>query len=294
MKLNGRQQLTCLLVLLAVAAVASAAPLSREQREASVAYVLSLRNPDGGFRGTTAPGPSQLGITNASLRSVKYFGGKLTDRNVTLKFVLACYNPAAGSFADTPGGTPDVRSTAMGLMALAELQAPLPEGGQRIVSYFDQTVTALPDIYIAAAALHSAGLKAPRASRWLQAYEATRNASDTYGSGGMDTVRAVNTVLRLGGAMKERQAVIRDLRSLQRPDGGFSAMGGNSDLGATYPVMRACYMLKEKPDMAGVSRFVASCRNADGGYSPRPGQPSTANATYHAAIVLHWVEEMGR
>jgi hypothetical protein len=182
----------------------------------------------------------------------------------------------------------------MGLMALAELKAPLPQGGKRIVSYFDQHAMALPDIYIAAAALHSAGLKAPSASRWVQAYEATRNASDTYGSGGMDTVRAVNTLLWLGGSMKERQAVIRDLRSLQRPDGGFSAMGENSDLGATYPVMRACTMLKEKPDLAGVSRFVASCRNTDGGYGPRPGAPSTANATYHAAIVLHWVEEMGR
>jgi hypothetical protein len=292
MKPINRLQGICFLTILALAAGASAAPLSREQSEASIAFVQSLQNPDGGFRGTTAPGKSQLGATNASLRSLKYFGGRLRDRSATLKFVLDCYDPAAGSFADTPGGTPDVRSTSMGVMALAELSAPLPEGGERIVHYFEQNAMALPDVYMAAAALHSAGLKAQGTARWLSAYEATRNATDTYGSGGVDTARAVNTIVRLGGPIKERAAVVRDLRALQRPDGGFSAAGGSSDLGTTYPVMRAFYLLKEKPDLAGVRRFVASCRNADGGYGTRPGEPSTANATYHAAIVLHWVDEM--
>jgi hypothetical protein len=289
-----RQLRLCLLAALALGAVAQSAPLSPEQREASVAYVLSLQNPDGGFRGTAAPGPSQLSATTMSLRSLQYFGGKSKNREATLEFAMSCYDPAAGTLADTPGGTPNVRSTAIGLMALADLGAALPEGGKRIVAYFDQNAKALPDIYMAVAALDAAGLKAPAAARWISAYEATRNAKDTYGSGGVDTARAVNTVVRLGGPIKEREAVVRDLKALQRPDGGFSAAGANSDLGTTYPVMRAFSLLKEKPDLPGVVRFVASCRNTDGGYGPRPGEPSTAAATYHAAIVLHWVDEMSR
>ena len=110
----------------------------------------------------------------------------------------------------------------------------------------------------------------------------------------MDTARAVNTIVRLGGTIPEREAVIGDLKALQRPDGGFSAMGETGDLPATYPVMRAFDLLKAKPDLAGVTRFVASCRNTDGGYGPRPGQPSTASTTYFAAIVLPWVDVMSR
>jgi prenyltransferase beta subunit len=289
-----RRLLACLLVSLTLAAAASAATLSREQREASIAYVLSLQNPDGGFRATAAPGKSQLAATTACLRSLKYFGGKLPDRDATLKFVRNCHDPAAGSFADMPGGTPDVRSTAMGLMALAELRAPLPDGGQRIVTYFDQNAKALPEIYIAVAALDSARLKAPTAERWVAAYEATRTASGTYGAGGMESARVVNTLVRLGSPVKEREAVVRDVKALQRPDGGFAAAEGPADLGASYTVMRALVLLKEKPDLAGVTQFVARCRNADGGYGARPGEPSTAAATYQAGIVLYWVEAMSR
>ena len=51
-------------------------------------------------------------------------------------------------------------------------------------------------------------------------------------------------------------------------------------------------MLKRKPDLAKLREFIARSRNADGGYGPRPNAPSTASATYQAAIVLHWADEL--
>jgi hypothetical protein len=56
--------------------------------------------------------------------------------------------------------------------------------------------------------------------------------------------------------------------------------------------MRAFHMLKEKPDVVTLTRFIASCRNADGSYSVAPGQNGNVSATYFAGIILHWLEGM--
>jgi hypothetical protein len=57
-------------------------------------------------------------------------------------------------------------------------------------------------------------------------------------------------------------------------------------------VMRALFMLKQRPDLEKLTTFIANCRNADGGYGISPGQPSAGPPTYYASIVLHWVDEM--
>jgi hypothetical protein len=57
-------------------------------------------------------------------------------------------------------------------------------------------------------------------------------------------------------------------------------------------VMRAFYMLKEKPDLARLRGFVEHCRNADGGYGVTPGTPSSVTGTYYASIIQHWSDEL--
>jgi hypothetical protein len=98
-------------------------------------------------------------------------------------------------------------------------------------------------------------------------------------------------ILRLGGTIENREAILRALRTGQRTDGGFgSSDRDDSDLESTYRVMRAFVMLKERPaDPEKLRAFVAKCRTAAGGYGPMPGQPPTAGATYYAAIVGHWL-----
>jgi prenyltransferase beta subunit len=264
---------TSLFALCLVAAAASAAPVAKEQREATVRWIATLQNPDGGYRGTPAPGMSQLGSVPAALRVAKYFGGTLPNRDATIKFVLSCYDPSTGGFADTPGAAPSVRATAMGVMALVDAKAPAGILQERVLSagqYFEKNAKSLPDIYIATAALHAAGVKPAAASRWIAAFDETLTADGRYGAGGAETARAVNTILRAGGEVKNREAAIRDLKALQNPDGGFNGASGASDLPTSYPVLRALSMLKATPDVPKLRQFVACCRNADGGYGARP------------------------
>jgi prenyltransferase beta subunit len=283
-----------LLAAVALVATAWAAPLDRAQREASLRYVNGLQNADGGFRPAAAPGNSQLGATLPCLRALKHLGGSPREAAQVNRFVQSCFDRESGGFADTPGGKPEVRSTAMGLMALAELKQPPGERGASATAYFVKNAQSVPEFYIAEAALDAAGLRPPDPQPWLAAFEATRNADGSYGKNVADTARAVVTMLRLKGTVKDERNLARLLKAAQHSDGGFGASGDASDLVTTYPVMRALFMLKERPDLERLRAFVARCRNTDGGYGPSPGQASTASATYMAAIVLHWAEDMGK
>lgn len=291
-----RRTAWCLATALALVVAARAAPLMGAEREASLRFVRELQNPDGGYRAAPAAGPSSVGATTSCLRAIQHFGGRAARPEDTVRFVLSCYNEGAGGFADSPGGTVDVRSTAMGLMALAEIETPIKERPevQGAAAYLNKGAESLPDIYIAAAALDAVKLKAPEAARWTAAWAASRNTDGSYGKGPSDTAGALITQLRLGSRPGDTAASVRSLRAAQKPDGGFAAMGDASDLGTVYRIMRAFRMLNEKPDLERLRGFIARCRNADGGYGPSPGQPSSASATYFASIVLDWADELGR
>jgi prenyltransferase beta subunit len=291
---SRRILLSFALASLCAACASLAAPLPRPERRATVAYLQLLQNDDGGYRAAAAAGPSLLSATVPAVRGLLHLGARPRRPEATVRFVMRCYNPGTGAFADTPGGQAEVRSTAMGLIALTELGAPLPEGGRKTVGYFNERARTVPDFYIAEAALQPAGLTPPGADRWLAAFEATRTADGGYGAGPADTARAVVTRLRLGREVPEGEKIARRLTAAQRPDGGFPGPQGTSDLGAAYPITRALFMLKARPDLGRLRAFVASCRNADGGYGAAPGQPSGGSATYFAAIILEWAEQLER
>lgn len=287
-----RRPTLSLLLALAAAAGAAASLLPREQRKATISFVRSLQNADGGFRPAPAPGPSSVSATTAALRALKYQEGPKEPRAAAARFVEAMVQPDGG-IPDTAGSKPDARTTSQGLMALVEARSPVrKDASGRIRAFLAENARTLPDIYIAAAALEAAGLKPVRASDWIAAYAATRGPDGVYGKSPSDHAGAVITLLRLGAKVEDRKAAARYLVNAQNPDGGWSASGLNSDLPTTYRAMRALHLLGTDPGLQRVSAFVQSCRNSDGGYGARPGEPSATAPTYFASIVLHWVEEM--
>ncbi len=271
----------------------SMGPSGLTRRQESRAYLLTLRNSDGGFRTANADGPSQLMATVGILRGVRYWGGKVPERERSIAWVSQCYHPSLGAFSDEPTSTPDVRSTALGLMALAELKAPLARHSRDTLRYLEANATSLPDMYFAAAALEASGLESSAASRFRMAFEATERPNGTYGNP-YETAGAAVTLLRLGNRLPHSETVARRLIDSQRSDGGFRGAGTSqeSELGGVYRIVRALYMLRAEPDKRALRRFITRCRNADGGYGPAPGKPSTGPTTYYAGIVSHWLERL--
>jgi prenyltransferase beta subunit len=281
-------------VALAVAAAPLAAQADADVKKAAIEYLAKLRNADGGYKADAKQEKSSLRATSSALRAIKYFGGEAAHKDVTAKFVASCWDAAAGAFADTPGGKPEVAVTAVGLMAVVELKMDVEKYAGPAVKYLDENAKSFEEVRIAAAGFEAIGKKPARADRWLEEVKKTEEPQGAFGKGdgqARDTGGAVVTILRLGGKA-DKAAVLKVLDMGQRVRGGFGKPGAGSDLESTYRVMRCYHMLGAQPADAGRLRdFVLTCRNADGGFGVQPGQPSSASGPYFAAVVLHWLDK---
>jgi prenyltransferase beta subunit len=272
-----------------------------EEKKATVEFVQKLQTNTGGFlpapaapTDAKAPTPT-VRATSSALRALKYFGGEAKDRAAAGKFVESCFDKASGGFADTPGGKPDVFTTAVGLMAMMELKLPPEPYVEPGVKFLTENAKQFEEVRIGAAGLETVNKRPKQADAWLEQVVKTANPDGTYGKGpgtARATGGAVAAVLRLGGKVEQRENVVKALKSEQRADGGFGKEEEQgSDLETSYRVMRAFHMMKEKPDDPKLRAFVAKCRNTDGGYGAAPGQKSNISATYFASIILHWLDQ---
>jgi hypothetical protein len=281
-----------LLALVAFAVPVAAQP--PDEKAATLRYVESHRDPaTGAYRGTPSGKPS-LRACNAAVKVVHYLGGSLADREKVAAFVLGCYDPATGGFAE-PGSKPDVGTTAVGVMAAAELGLPA-DRFPKAVEYLHAHARTFEDVRIGAAALEALNQRPDWLPEWFKLADAQTNADGTAGKGdgtARDTGSVAAMRLRLGQEVPHRAKVVEALRAGQRPDGGFGkANEAGSDGESTYRVMRAFHLLTEKPaDVPALRRFLAGCRNADGGSGVKPGEPSSLSGTYYAATVTKWLAE---
>jgi hypothetical protein len=195
-----------------------------------------------------------------------------------------------------PGGKPDLFTTAVGVMAVTELKMPTDKVSAGAVKFLSENAKNFEDIRIAAAGLERLNEKAPNAKAWLADVGKLQNADGSFGKGpgqARATGGSVVTLLRLGGDVADRAALVKILKDGQRRNGGYGKDDNEiaSDLETTYRVMRCFVMLKASPEnVEGMRSFVAKCRNEDGGYGMTPGEPSNVNATYFAGIIRHWLD----
>jgi hypothetical protein len=281
-----------ILIAAFLAAAAGASVLPKDQRRETIRFVEKLQNPDGGFRAGPAAGPSSASATTAGLRALEHLDGPKGPRKAAARFIesLALKD---GGFPDIAGGTADARTTAQGLMAAVEAESSLRKDLEgKIRAFLGSHAKTLPEIYISAAAVDAAHLKSPVAKEWIAAFQATRTPDGGFGGTPAEQAGAAVTILRLGGKLENRKAVVRSLLAAQNPDGGWSGTGTASDMASVYRVMRALYMLNAEPDLDRVIEFVRRNRNSDGGYGLHPGEPSATSSTYYASIVQDWINKM--
>jgi hypothetical protein len=281
-------------------AVPVASAQTPAQKKATIAYLQGLQTPIGAYRAAAKTTEPSLRATSGALQALKYFGGEPAEprawtRALTSAFVRRCFDPKSGGFADVPGGKPDPVLTAIGLMAVVELKMPRADYEKPAIRYLGAHAKTFEQVRMAAAGLEAVGRRSPQNKAWLAQIARTRNPDGTFGTGdglARATGSAVAAILRLGGEVKDRTAILKALDAHQRRDGGFGKAGGSgSDLETTYRVLRTYKMLKAKPARAGdVRAFIARCRNADGGYGVVPGGPSSVGGTYFAGTILHWLD----
>jgi len=271
-----------------------------DEKKATVQFLAALQQPDGGFIAAPKKGDaesrSSLRATSGAIRAIHYLGGDIPNKEKALAFVKSCLDPDTGAFADAPGGKADLSTTAVGMMAISALQSDADQ--QKSVRYLADRAKTFEERRLAVAGMEAAGVFPSEVRDWLAEVNKTRNPDGTYGKDAgqaRDTGSVAAMILRSGNKLSDEQrtAVVAALHAGQRSDGGFGkADAKESDPETTYRVMRAFYLLKEKPkDVEKLKEFVGKCRNADGGYGVGPGQPSTVSGTYYAAAITHWLEK---
>jgi prenyltransferase beta subunit len=290
-------------------AVLFAAPAARAQtadvveRVETSLWVLKLQDKaSGGFK-PDPDGKPGLRATSAAVRTLKYNdfaikGGAMGER--VAAFVMSCYNPASGGFADAPGGKPDVNMTSVGVMAAVELGVQ-KEKFRKAMDYLKEHAKTWEEVRLAAAAVEAWGVKdCPfEVKPWAEAGQKGIDPKlPPIGDGGARQIGSVTAfTIRLGLQKDTDSAPDQIARLLDRgqlPDGGWKKQGETgSDLETTYRVMRAYHLLKAAPkDATKLREFLGKCRNPDGGYGVKPGEKSSAGATYYASTVRHWLDGM--
>src|SRR5262245_9056427 len=161
MRLSFSLLLVCVLSSAALAQGPDAAKFD------AIKYVRKLQTPSGGFlpgpmSDAAKPTPS-LRATSAAVRSLKYLTGQTVKESVpnavkVAEFVMSCYDPKTGAFADTPGGNPDVNVTSVGVMAAVELDIP-KEKFRKALDYIHDNVKSFEDVRLGAAAVEAWGVK---------------------------------------------------------------------------------------------------------------------------------------
>lgn len=300
-----------LLVCVLPSAVLAQAKAPDPAKLDTIKYVRQLQTPSGGFLpgGPTGDKKQSPGLraTSAAVRSLKYLTGQtakeaVPDAEQVAGFVMSCHDPKTGAFADTPGGTPDVNVTSVGVMAAVELGIPR-EKFRKALDYIKDNAKSFDEVRLGAAAVEAWGVKdCPFDLKpWFEIADKKLGPEGTAGRTEDELPRETASViamkLRLGVPRRElvNAAKMDDvLQAGQWPDGGYGRGGAKgSDMESTYRVMRAYMLMKERPkNRAGMRAFIEKCRNADGGYGVKPGDPSSVSGVYYAAIVTKWLDEM--
>jgi pimeloyl-ACP methyl ester carboxylesterase len=278
----------CLLAAAALPSVHAQTPAELTQTSR---YIAAFQNPDGGFAAKPG-GPSTLPATSSAIRILKNTGGSIPDVLACIKFVKSCVDRATGGFVATPGGKPDISTTATGLMAYNELKITDEATVTGALKYLAENAKSFEEVRIAVAGYEAVNKTSPVFERWTAEILKGVNTDGTFGSGATqarETGGKAVALLRMGVTLDKNDAIASFLKSAQRDDGGWGQKEGTSELETTYRIMRFFFMAKHQPDIERLTAFVARCRHSDGGYGIQPGAEATPGGTYFATIVLRWV-----
>ena len=218
-------------VAIELAAMSAVAQTPAENAQ-TAAYAAAHQNKDGGFAAKVGQ-KSSLGATNSGLKVLLHVGGSVPDVLGCVKFVKSCRD-SSGGFASEPGGKPDVITTAIGLMAAAELKIADSEMVKAAIGYLGTNAKTFEEVRMAIAGLEAVHTPSPDFPRWLEQIQKLREPDGTFGQGPKQayaTGGAAAAILRMGLKLENRDAIISAIKAGQRSEGGWSKDDAPPDLG---------------------------------------------------------------
>jgi len=264
-----------------------------------IAFVQKMQTSSGGFI-TELPSVNPtakptLRTTRTGLRALRLLGGKVANREAVIRFLYGCYDADSGGFASHPGLPPDAISTSVGLMIHRELKLPTDDLLERGLEFMNRSTEGFEQIRMVAPSLEEFDETVPQSAAWRKLITEARGADGLFGTGlgqARSTALYVVAGMRLGMNF-DREKVLQALQNGQRADGGFGndRDGNASDLESCYRVIRLFRRLDAYPKrLEELRKFIARCKNDDGGFGRTPEEPSSLHGTYYATILRLWLD----
>jgi prenyltransferase beta subunit len=277
------------LVALAIPATLTAQEVGPKTAE----YALSLQDPATGAFRVTPDGKPGLRASNGGVKVLKLLGKDIPHLDKLKAFVEGCYDTKSGTFAE-PGGKPDCAINSVGLMVALELGLPRAKF-VGAMTYLKDNVKTFEEARLAAAAVEAWGVADCPFSLdgWLATAAKVETATDPRAAGGV-----LAMFLRLGKPSPNGVEELKTIFAGQNADGGWGMKNETtSDLETTYRVVRGLSLAGAEAASARqaktkVERFIKACKNADGGLGVKPGDKSTLNGTYYAAMVEKFLGDL--
>lgn len=274
--------------------------LTADQIDA-IRFVQNMQTSSGGFVANlpaNSPGAEPtLRTTRTGLRALRLLGGQVKNRDAVIRFLYQCHDPRSGGFSASPRLPPDPISTSVAMMIHNELGIPADDVLSPALEFMNRETRDFEQIRMVAPCLEEFDVSIQRAPEWSQLIDKIRNPDGSWGSG---PGAARTTALHAMAAIRlkqeiNREGVVRALLGGQRADGGFgNDRDENSDLESCYRVVRVLRRLDVVPErFDALKEFIARCRNDDGGFGRRPGEPSSLHGTYYATILRLWLDSEG-
>ena len=146
---------------------------------------------------------------------------------------------------------------------------------------------------MSAAGLEAIGVYSPDAPRWYHQIQGMRNADGTLRQAGRPCrsppAASAAAILRLGMPLEHRDAIVKAIKAGQRPEGGWSKDDGPPDLSSSYRIMRAMFMMHERPDHrppARLRRPLPQARRQLLQHARRRGQPRRHLPGHHPRLLV--------
>jgi hypothetical protein len=268
---------------------------------ATVQFLHSCRQADGGYSSEAASTTSTLPATSAALRALKHLGVTPQELAVTRRYVWSCWESKTGQFRDSPTGKPGYRATAVGIMAVAAMGERFTPADLSRVQVTLLGSNQPEEVRLGAAAIETLVLdgqlsKVP--SEWqaklTRTFKPDLQPEGHYGTGSAmarTTAGYSAAYLRLGYSHHTRDDTMHLLMKSQHASGGWMNEKGEPDFEATYRVMRCLHLLKcqDSDTCARVRRFVANQQVSGGGYALVGQKTASVSATYYATSILQWL-----
>ncbi len=260
----------------------------------TAAFAAAHQNPDGGFAADAVGQPSSVGATNSGLRVLRHVGGSMRDVLGCVNYVKSCRVPGGG-FSPTPGGKPDVVTTAIGLLAASELKINDSDMIREAVAYLGKNARSFEEVRMAAAGLEAIGVTSPDAPRWLRQIEGMRNPDGTFGTGSSRAFAsggAAAAILRLGYPLEHRDAIVKVIKEAQRPRAAGPRTTGPPTSPAATGSCGPCSCCTSGPTSTACSPSSPGAASPTAAIPSPPRDPAASAGLISATIIIYWSRQL--